>query len=165
MERLITTPPAKLVVLTPDTNRIFDGGDMTRVLVSPVDSSGRSVRSRADSISMSASGAGLFIGERDRPLKAASSPSMSSRRTAWPDNCPPGKRYRQYDHYAGKYEGQRGIGIDDHRCQEHEGVRSPGLGRLGENVQNCYRQQNQGTALSGKNVLMSVYDLSGKLLY
>jgi beta-galactosidase len=66
----ITTPgtPTALV-LTPDTSVIYDGGDMTRVVVSYVDASGRAVRSRADSISMSASGAGLFIGEARSALE------------------------------------------------------------------------------------------------
>ncbi|MBN2035731.1 MAG: DUF4982 domain-containing protein [Chitinispirillaceae bacterium] len=66
----ITTPgtPTALV-LTPDTSVIYDGGDMTRVLISYVDASGRAVRSRADSISMSASGAGDFIGEARSALE------------------------------------------------------------------------------------------------
>jgi beta-galactosidase len=62
-----STPTA--LVLTPDTNVIYDGGDMTRVVVSYVDSSRRAVRSRADSISMSASGAGDFIGEARSALE------------------------------------------------------------------------------------------------
>jgi beta-galactosidase len=62
-----STPTA--LVLTPDTSVIYDGGDMTRVLISYVDASGRAVRSRADSIAMSASGAGDFIGEARSALE------------------------------------------------------------------------------------------------
>jgi beta-galactosidase len=66
----ISTPSAPVnLVLTPDTSTIFDGGDMTRILVSLVDSSGRAVWSRADSITMSASGAGDFIGEARSALE------------------------------------------------------------------------------------------------
>jgi len=42
---------------------------MTRVVVSLVDSSGRYIRSRSDSISMSASGAADFIGEARSALE------------------------------------------------------------------------------------------------
>lgn len=66
----VTTPgtPAA-IVLTPDTNVIYDGGDMTRIVVSLVDASGRAVRSRGDSITMSASGAGDFVGEARSALE------------------------------------------------------------------------------------------------
>jgi beta-galactosidase len=57
------------IVLTPDTTVLYDGGDMTRIIVSLVDSSGRYIRSRGDSISMSASGAGDFIGEAKSALE------------------------------------------------------------------------------------------------
>jgi len=60
--------PVKLV-LTPDTTILNDGGDMTRIIISLVDSSGRFMRSRGDSISMSASGAGDFIGEAKSALE------------------------------------------------------------------------------------------------
>ena len=66
----ITTPSAPIkLVLAPDTSTIYDGGDMTRIVISLVDSSGRAVHSRADSISMLASGAGLFIGEARSALE------------------------------------------------------------------------------------------------
>jgi beta-galactosidase len=66
----VSTPsaPTKLV-LTPDDTVIEDGGDMTRVVVSLVDTSGRAIRSRADSITMSATGAGTFIGEARSALE------------------------------------------------------------------------------------------------
>jgi beta-galactosidase len=57
------------ITLTPDDAQLNDGGDMTRVIVSLVDSSGRFVRSRSDSITMSASGAGDFIGEARSALE------------------------------------------------------------------------------------------------
>lgn len=57
------------IVLTPDDATLNDGGDMTRVVVSLVDSSGRYIRSRSDSISMSASGAADFIGEARSALE------------------------------------------------------------------------------------------------
>jgi hypothetical protein len=56
-------------VLTPDDIVLNDGGDMTRIIVSLVDSSGRFIRSRGDSITMSASGAGDFIGESRSALE------------------------------------------------------------------------------------------------
>ncbi|MBN1306915.1 MAG: DUF4982 domain-containing protein [Chitinispirillaceae bacterium] len=57
------------IVLTPDDSIIYDGGDMTRVVVSLVDTSGRPIRSRADSITMSATGAGEFVGEARSALE------------------------------------------------------------------------------------------------
>ena len=61
------TPTA--IVLNPDDLQLYDGGDMTRVVVSLVDASGRAIRSSADSITMSASGAGDFIGEARSALE------------------------------------------------------------------------------------------------
>lgn len=57
--------PGKPVALKvePDTNVLFTGGDMTRVVVSLVDSFGQILHLSDDSISLSASGAGDFIGE------------------------------------------------------------------------------------------------------
>jgi beta-galactosidase len=67
---VVKTPgnPAKLTVI-PDTAVIYEGGDMTRVVVSMVDDNGQILHSRADSITLSASGAGDFIGEAKTALE------------------------------------------------------------------------------------------------
>ena len=161
-----SSAPVKLV-LTPDTNTIFDGGDMTRVLVSLVDSSGRFVRSRADSISMSASGAGLFIGEARSALEGG-----------------------QFAFYVKSEDGVAGtiacqasvIGsttitpgstkVNVVLASTTTGVKNmPGssIARLGPQSEKMFKtvtgNKFKVPALSGKNALMSVYDLSGKLLY
>ena len=57
------------IVLTPDDTVLNEGGDMTRIVLSLVDSSGRFIRSRGDSITMLATGAGDFIGEARSALE------------------------------------------------------------------------------------------------
>jgi beta-galactosidase len=60
----VKTPgnPTALTVV-PDTNIIYENGDMTRVVVSMIDAYGQVLHLRADSVNLSASGAGDFIGE------------------------------------------------------------------------------------------------------
>jgi beta-galactosidase len=67
---IVTTPgsPTGLTVV-PDTNVIFEGGDMTRVVVSMVDATGQVLHLRADSVTVSASGAADFIGEAKTALE------------------------------------------------------------------------------------------------
>ncbi len=60
--------PTKLAVV-PDTNVIYEGGDMTQVTVSLLDEHGQILHLRADSITLSASGAGDFIGETKTALE------------------------------------------------------------------------------------------------
>lgn len=60
--------PSKLSVV-PDTSVIFEGGDITQVTVSLLDEHGQILHLRADSISLSASGAGDFIGEAKTALE------------------------------------------------------------------------------------------------
>jgi beta-galactosidase len=60
--------PTNLLV-QPDTNVIYEGGDMTRVTVSLLDEHGQILHLRADSITLSASGAGDFIGEEKTALE------------------------------------------------------------------------------------------------
>jgi beta-galactosidase len=66
----VRTPGSpKAVTVIPDTTTLFTGGDMTRVVVSLVDSFGQVLHLRADSVTMSASGAGEFIGEEKSALE------------------------------------------------------------------------------------------------
>jgi beta-galactosidase len=66
----VSTPSAPVrLVITADDASINDGGDMTRIVISLVDSSGRTIRGRADSLQMSATGAGEFIGEARSALE------------------------------------------------------------------------------------------------
>ena len=67
---IVTTPgsPTGLTIV-PDTNVIYQSGDMTKVVVSMVDATGQVLHLRADSVSMSASGAGDFIGEAKTALE------------------------------------------------------------------------------------------------
>ncbi len=163
----ITTPSAPVkLVLTPDTSTIFDGGDMTRIVVSLVDSSGRAVHSRADSISMSATGAGLFIGELRSALEGG-----------------------QFAFYVKSKDGVSGVVT----CQASDitnpsiasadttitvvlapgstptGVRSVTGSSLAPQSRTMFRTFMSSKFLvpasAGKNALMSVYDLTGKLLY
>ncbi len=60
--------PTKLSVV-PDTNVIYENGDMTQVTVSLLDEHGQILHLRADSITLSASGAGDFIGESKTALE------------------------------------------------------------------------------------------------
>jgi beta-galactosidase len=55
-------PPVALTVI-PDDTVLFDGGDMTRVVVVAVDSHGRTVPAADDTVALSVSGVGDFIGE------------------------------------------------------------------------------------------------------
>jgi hypothetical protein len=67
---VVHTPgtPAKLTVV-PDTAVIYTGGDMTRVVVSMIDQYGQILHSAADSVTLSASGAGDFLGESKTALE------------------------------------------------------------------------------------------------
>jgi len=67
---VVRTPgnPAKLT-LVPDTTVIYNGGDMTQVVASLFDASGQLLHLRADSITLSASGAGDFVGEAKTALE------------------------------------------------------------------------------------------------
>jgi beta-galactosidase len=162
----ITTPSAPVqLVLTPDTSTIFDGGDMTRILVSLVDASGRFVRSRADSISMSAAGAGDFIGEMRSALEGG-----------------------QFAFYVKSHDGVYGTIT----CQASiigtttiasgsttvTVVAAPNTPISAKNMRGSSIALQSTTmfktitgdrflvpASAGKNTFMSVYDLSGKLLY
>ncbi|MGA3050744.1 MAG: glycoside hydrolase family 2 TIM barrel-domain containing protein [Chitinispirillaceae bacterium] len=161
----ISTPSAPVqLVLTPDTGTIFDGGDMTRILVSLVDSSGRFVRSRADSISMSATGAGDFIGEARSALEGG-----------------------QFAFYVKSRDGEAGaitcrasiIGattiapgsatVNVVLDTTITGVRSVKPGAIAAQSRTMFKTFMSNKFLvpasAGKNALMSVYDLSGKLLY
>lgn len=51
------------VTIVPDTSTLFTGGDMTQVVVSLVDSYGQVLRDRGDAVTLSAEGAGDFMGE------------------------------------------------------------------------------------------------------
>jgi beta-galactosidase len=51
------------LVIAPDTNALLDGGDMTRIVVTAVDSLGQIVPRYSDTVRLSASGAGKFLGE------------------------------------------------------------------------------------------------------
>ncbi|NLE01350.1 MAG: glycoside hydrolase family 2 protein, partial [Fibrobacter sp.] len=67
---VVRTPgnPVKLTVV-PDTNVIYTGGDMTRVVVSMFDQNDQLLHLRGDSVFLSASGAGDFIGEERTALE------------------------------------------------------------------------------------------------
>jgi hypothetical protein len=67
---IVTTPgsPTGLTV-APDTNVIYEGGDMTRVVVSMVDATGQVLHLKSDSVTVSASGAADFIGEAKTALE------------------------------------------------------------------------------------------------
>lgn len=67
---IVRTPgnPAAITVV-PDTTTIFEGGDMTRVVVSLVDSFGQILHLHDDTVSLSATGAGDFIGEEKTALE------------------------------------------------------------------------------------------------
>jgi beta-galactosidase len=161
----ISTPSAPVqLVLTPDTGTIFDGGDMTRILVSLVDSSGRFVRSRADSISMSATGAGDFIGEARSALEGG-----------------------QFAFYVKSRDGEAGVitcrasiigattiapgsaTVNVVLDTTITGVRSVKAGAIAAQSRTMFKTFMSNKFLvpasAGKNALMSVYDLSGKLLY
>lgn len=66
----VRTPgnPATLTVV-PDTTVLFDGGDMTQVVVSLRDDYGQILHLRADSVTLSARGSGDFIGEEKTALE------------------------------------------------------------------------------------------------
>lgn len=57
------------LTIVPDTNVIYENGDMTRVVVSMIDAYGQVLHLRADSVNLSASGAGDFIGEAKTALE------------------------------------------------------------------------------------------------
>jgi hypothetical protein len=67
---IVKTPgsPAGLTVV-PDTNVLYEGGDMTRVVVSMVDESGQLLHLSDDSVTLSAAGAGDFVGEAKTALE------------------------------------------------------------------------------------------------
>ena len=67
----IVHPPGKPAALkmAPDTSVIYTGGDMTSVIVSLVDEYGQVMHYRADSVELSAGGAGEFIGESRTALE------------------------------------------------------------------------------------------------
>jgi hypothetical protein len=67
---IVTTPgsPTGLTVV-PDTTIIYEGGDMTRVVVSMVDATGQILHLRADSVTVSATGSADFIGEAKTALE------------------------------------------------------------------------------------------------
>ncbi len=58
-----------LVKVVPDTEVLFTGGDMTQVVVSLFDANGQLLHLRGDSVTLSASGAGDFIGETKTALE------------------------------------------------------------------------------------------------
>jgi beta-galactosidase len=62
--QVVHTPgtPSEVTVVA-DTSTLFTGGDMTRIVVSLVDGYGQVLRSRDDRVTLSATGAGDFIGE------------------------------------------------------------------------------------------------------
>ena len=57
--------PGKAIklVVSPDTSALFDNGDMTRVVVTAVDTFGQVVPRNGDIVTLSVSGAGKFLGE------------------------------------------------------------------------------------------------------
>jgi beta-galactosidase len=61
---VVKTPgsPASVSVV-PDTSVLYEGGDMTRVIVSMLDENNQVLHASDDSVSLSATGAGDFIGE------------------------------------------------------------------------------------------------------
>jgi beta-galactosidase len=59
----------KTLLLQPDTNVIYENGDMTRVVVSLLDEHGQILHLRADSVTLSVIGEGDFIGEPKTALE------------------------------------------------------------------------------------------------
>jgi hypothetical protein len=55
--------PAVKLVLTPDANELVVGGDMTRVVVTVVDTAGQIVPRASNSVTLTATGAGICLGE------------------------------------------------------------------------------------------------------
>jgi beta-galactosidase len=161
----ITTPSAPVkLVLTPDTTTILDGGDMTRVVVSLVDSTGRFVRSRADSISMSATGAGLFIGELRSALEGGQFAFYvkSQDGVAGAINC-------QASLIGNTTIAAATATVNVVLDSAYTGVRGVRSNSIIPQTQTMFRTfmgtRFQVPASAGKNALMSVYDLAGKLLY
>ena len=67
---VVNTPGAPSdVTIAADTTTLYTGGDMTRVVVSIVDEYGQVLRDRDDAVTLSATGAGTFIGEESVKLE------------------------------------------------------------------------------------------------
>jgi len=155
------TPTA--IVLTPDDLQLIDGGDMTRVVVSLVDASGRAIRSRADSITMSATGAGDFIGEARSALEGGQfafwvktrdgvTGTITAAATDITTSVTPG---------SATITVVGGTGVQP---------RTPSEGTIVTNVKKPLFKKvygNRFTIPSGvpENARISVYDIAGKLVY
>ncbi len=151
------------LTIVPDTNVIYEGGDMTRVVVSMIDAFGQVLHLRADSVTLSASGAGDFIGEAKTALEGgqmafyvktrasqtgtitcqASSAGLSASATITVIKDPGG-----------------GTGIPSGRVTQAGAAASAKTWR-------CVFAGGRFTLPSwaGTSALISIYDISGKLLY
>ncbi|MBN1577272.1 MAG: DUF4982 domain-containing protein [Chitinispirillaceae bacterium] len=69
VHRIRTPGSPSAVTVVPDTNVLYTGGDMTRVVVSLSDTTSQVLHLRDDSVSLSATGAGDFIGEAKTALE------------------------------------------------------------------------------------------------
>jgi beta-galactosidase len=158
-----TSAPVKLV-LTPDDTTISDGGDMTRIVVSLVDSSGRFVRSRADSIAMSAtSSAGDFIGEARSALEGGQLAFYVKSRdgVSGPITCQAS--------IIGTSTIPAGTAVVNVVASEPVSVLNTKAGYRAPLSRTLFKTVSGNRFLVpsevGKSALMSVYDLNGKLLY
>lgn len=154
------TPTA--LVLTPDTNVIYDGGDMTRVVVDYVDASGKPVRSRADSITMSASGAGDFIGEARSALEGGQFAYYVKSRDGVTGiiNCQAGV-------IGGSITGSTTVTVigEPTTAIDYHPAISPDQTTVMNSLQKMVRGRITVPAGVAKGSTLFVYDLTGKLLY
>ncbi|HEX2958336.1 MAG TPA: glycoside hydrolase family 2 TIM barrel-domain containing protein [Chitinispirillaceae bacterium] len=151
--------PTTLLVQS-DTNVIYENGDMTRVVVSLLDEHGQILHLRADSITLSASGAGDFIGETKTVLEGGQMAFYVKTRADQRGTI-------TCQASCAGLSGTASISVIEDKGLMVENTTTPAA-RVAVNRRNvCYT--NIGTKIItphwvGKNDVVLVYDCSGKLL-
>jgi beta-galactosidase len=152
------------LTIVPDTNVIYEGGDMTRVVVSMIDAFGQVLHMHADSVTLSASGAGAdFIGEARTALEGGQMAFYVKTRASQTGTitCQAGS--------AGLSASATITVIKD--PGGGTGIQSDRVVNLGAAASaktwHCVFAGERFTLPSwaGKESLISIYDISGKLLY
>jgi beta-galactosidase len=159
----VNTPgsPTGLTVI-PDTNVIYEGGDMTRVVVSMIDVYGQVLHLRADSVNLSASGAGDFVGESKTALEGGQMAfyvkTMASQT---------GTITCQASSAGLSATATITVIKDPGNISGIKPVRTTDIGVAEGKSWHCAFTGDRFTvpAWAGKDALISIFDMSGRLLY
>ena len=160
---LVRTPgsPVGLTVV-PDSTVIYEGGDMTIVVVSMIDAYGQILHSRADSVTLSANGAGDFIGEAKTALEGGQMAFYVKTRASQTGTI-------TCQASCAGFNATAVIKVikDPGNFTGIPPIRALNSGSAGEKSWRCVFSGDRFIvpAWAGKDAIVSLYDMNGKLLY